>query len=192
MNLLFFIFAQSSGMTLAILPFGNVSKAIIDSTVSGISSLYDVEITVLECVPLPVNEYYKPNKRYRAEKILYYLESNVDTKYAKVLGLTTKDISTTKEQYHDWGIFGLGTLNGRVCVISTYRLRRKKASDSLFYARLKKVVNHELGHVFGLEHCPNDRCLMEDACGKIKTVDEETGALCPECASKVRNFLKQR
>ncbi|MGB9721379.1 MAG: hypothetical protein ACPL28_07890, partial [bacterium] len=102
------------------------------------------------------------------------------------------DISTTKEKYYDWGIFGLGILNGRACVVSTYRLRRKRESDSLFYARLKKIVNHELGHVFGLEHCSSDKCLMEDACGKIKTVDEETGALCPDCASKVKNFLKPR
>lgn len=187
----FFIITQSPDLTLAIQPLGNVNRAIIDSAVSGIKALYNVQVIILESDSVPKSAYYKPNKRYRAEKILNYLEKNVDQKYTKVLGLTVKDISTTKGQYYDWGIFGLGSLGGRPCIVSTYRLRRKKASDSLFYARLKKVINHELGHVFGLEHCPNDRCLMEDAKGKIKTVDNETGAFCPECANSIKNLLKQ-
>lgn len=70
-------------------------------------------------------------------------------------------------------------------MVSTFRLTRG-ASRDLFYRRLIKVVNHELGHTFGLPHCPNERCLMGDAKGTIVTVDRETGALCDQCRETLR------
>jgi archaemetzincin len=82
-------------------------------------------------------------------------------------------------------------MGGRSCVVSTFRLKRGKVSDSLFYARLTKVVNHELGHTVGLDHCTNEGCLMEDAKGKIKTVDNENNWFCPDCASKIKNILRE-
>ena len=51
--------------------------------------------------------------------------------------------------------------------------------------RTVKVVNHELGHVLGLGHCPKEGCLMADARGTIKTVDGEPGPLCELCHANV-------
>ena len=47
--------------------------------------------------------------------------------------------------------------------------------------RLVKVLNHELGHVLGLEHEPTRGCIMEDAAGTVRTVDGENGLLCDKC-----------
>ena len=109
----------------------------------------------------------------------------------KVIGLTRCDISTSKGKIKDWGIFGLGTVGGRTCVVSTFRLRRGKVSYRYFIGRLVKVANHELGHTFGLWHCPNHGCLMEDAKGTIKTVDRETGAFCSECRERLKDVLNK-
>jgi archaemetzincin len=180
-------------LMLAIQPLGSVDTVIIDHVVKGITSLYEIDVAVLPHVEMPGKAYYEPGKRYRAEKILAYLDSTGDfEKYTMILGITKKDISTTKGKYQDWGIFGLGYMPGRVCVISTYRLGRKKVSTQKFYKRLDKAVNHELGHNFGLDHCPNQGCLMEDARGTIKTVDNETGELCDDCKAKVRAILSDQ
>ncbi len=177
-------------LMLAIQPLGSVETVIIDHIVKGITSLYEIDVAVLSHAEMPGKAYYKPGKRYRAEKILAFLDSTGDfEQYTMILGITKKDISTTKGKYYDWGIFGLGYMPGRVCVISTYRLGRKKVSAQKFYKRLVKVVNHELGHNFGLDHCPNQGCLMEDAKGTIKTVDNETGELCPDCQKKIHDML---
>jgi archaemetzincin len=193
------LFGQVSGqadtcrLMLALQPLGTVDTVIVDHVANGIASLYAIDVSVLPGMEMPGKTYYKPGKRYRAEKILAYLDSTGDfERYTMILGITRKDISTTKGKYYDWGIFGLGYMPGRVCVISTYRLGKKKVSTQKFYERLVKVVNHELGHNFGLDHCPNQGCLMEDAKGTIKTVDDETGELCDECKAKVRAILNDQ
>ena len=55
--------------------------------------------------------------------------------------------------------------------------------------RLWKISIHELGHTFGLPHCPNKGCLMQDAHGTVKTVDEES-ELCGDCRARFTDVLK--
>ncbi len=87
-------------------------------------------------------------------------------------------------------MLGLGTLDGITCVISTFRLGARKATRAKKIERLIKVVNHEIGHTFGLGHCPEIRCLMEDAKGTIATVDAEHGGFCPACRQRLGQALK--
>lgn len=42
-----------------------------------------------------------------------------------MIGITQKDISTSKGQYADWGIMGLAYRPGNSCVASYYRLPSK-------------------------------------------------------------------
>ena len=35
--------------------------------------------------------------------------------------------------------------------------------------------------MFGLDHCPEERCVMQDAEGGIENTDTGTGRLGPEC-----------
>jgi len=175
---------------IAIQPFGNIKKAIIAEVQKGITGAFRVRVEVLERVPLPKEAWYPPRRRWRAERLLSFLSRNTPSRYMKVIGLTNRDISTSKGKFKDWGIFGLGTVGGRTCVVSTFRLRRSRVSYRYFIGRLVKVANHELGHTFGLGHCPNRGCLMEDAKGTIRTVDRETGAFCEECQKRLRHVLR--
>ncbi len=174
----------------ALQPLGTFDTTMTRAIVDGIKATFSVETAVLAEKPIPESAYYAPKKRYRAEKILRNLETDSDIRYTRIAGLTNFDISTTKGAYYDWGIFGLGMYNGRACVISTFRLKKGKASKAVLTERLIKVVNHELGHTFGLWHCPNQCCLMEDAQGTIKTVDRETGKFCADCAAQLKGIIK--
>ncbi len=169
---------------IAIQPLGKVNPAFVAQAKQSLEHLYAVEVVILPVKGLPASAYYRPRDRYRAEKLLDWLPANTDAQYAKIIGLTESDISTTKEAILDWGIFGLGQLGGRSCVISSYRLGRKVSRAKLL-ERLGKVAGHEVGHTFGLAHCPNEGCLMSDACGKVATVDDETGQLCDACRKEV-------
>lgn len=169
----------------AIQPFGKVSAAHLEQAKAGMAALYAVKIEVLPAKPLPAAAYYAPRERYKADKLLEFLTRDTPDTFTKVVGLTASDISTSKGDIADWGIFGLGQLGGRACVVSTFRLHTGKASEPVFHKRLIKVVNHELGHTFGLDHCPTPDCFMQDAGGKIATVDGESGKPCTTCASKL-------
>jgi archaemetzincin len=125
--------------------------------------------------------------------LLKLLEQTKPDTVTYILGLTKKDISTTKrdqqgnikepqEKYRDWGIFGLGYMPGASCVASTFRLStpQNKLTD-----RLQKVCIHELGHNLGLDHCENKHCVMTDAAESIKTIDQVNVDLCMVCKDKI-------
>jgi archaemetzincin len=167
-------------ITIAIQPFEQVDKVIIDSIAQNLEEKYGAEIEILETIDLPKSAYYSPRNRYRADSLIAYLKRERNKTHDFVLGLTTKDISTTKGQHVDWGIFGLGYRPGLGCVVSTYRL--KTTDQELFLNRLEKVALHEIGHNQGLPHCNNHNlCVMNDAHGTIKEVDENNHSVCGDC-----------
>lgn len=170
-------------ISVAIQPLGSMPPKSISAVKKGLLASYQVRVTVLTPVALPKEAFYYPRSRYRADKLLTFLAKTPGS-YDKVLGITSKDISTTNGSHHDWGLFGLGQLPGRSCILSSFRLGRKgpKTRDQ----RLAEVAIHEVGHTFGLDHCPTAKCVMADAEGSIKTVDESTGKLCEICRRKLK------
>jgi archaemetzincin len=176
-----------AGCTVALQPLGTVRPEVVEQARQAVTEFWGAEVQVLPAQPLPVAAWFEPRQRWRAERLLDWLAAREVLRADRVVGLTAADISTTKDEHPDWGIFGLGQLGGRACVVSTFRLGRGGVSRERALVRLAKVLNHELGHTFGLEHCPTPKCLMEDARGSIATVDAEPGALCAVCRARVHS-----
>ncbi|GBC75594.1 hypothetical protein HRbin06_00913 [archaeon HR06] len=125
---------------------------------------------------------YNPiRKQYSAEKLLkdLYLEKKEDL----LLALTDKDIYVEGLNF----IFGLALPSFKSCIVSFSRL--KSEDDRIFKERIFKEIVHELGHIFGLEHCENRRCIMYFA-NSIEDVDYRFKGLCEKCLKKLRyDFL---
>jgi archaemetzincin len=177
-------------VTIAIQPLGEVTADRLTAVKRGLEDAFGFKVGVLAPRPLPKEAWYVPRARYRAEKLLTHLEHVTAGNYQILLGLTEKDISTTKGKHEDWGIFGMGELAGRVCVVSTFRLGARGAGEMQLCERLRKVAVHEAGHVMGLSHCPEKGCVMQDAESSIATVDAETGIFCAACKSGWDSWLK--
>jgi len=146
-----------------------------------------VEIVHHDPIALPKSAWYAPRRRWRADVILDVLQELVPGAPAttRVLGLTASDISTTKDPFPDWGIFGLGLMPGQAAVVSSYRLRRKAKDRAHVQFRVASTAVHEVGHTFGLPHCPEERCVMQDAEGGITNTDAGTGTLGPQCRADI-------
>lgn len=159
-----------------ILPLGDVNPNYLDVVKLTIESFYGCEATIKNKIEF-TNDILSPSKtRYDAIKILKKYNSKEIT-----LIITEKDITCESNGHLEWGIFGYGNIPGTTCVVSTFRLKRKVTENQMI-DRLKKIVIHEIGHNLGLDHCSYDHhCLMSDANGTIKQVDQEKLWLCDKC-----------
>jgi archaemetzincin len=171
---------------IALVPLGELKDSEIQYVKAQIEEFYGFEVDVLNKGKMPSNAYYKPRSRYKANKVLDYLIAIKSNKYDKVLALTNDDISAEVKGYKDWGVIGLAYLGNSACIVSTYRLGKQKVSSNTFKSRLAKASLHELGHTLGLPHCDKaDYCFMNDAKGKVSTIDRAGLTLCDHCQKQI-------
>jgi len=133
-------------------------------------------------------------ERYSADSILRRPIPVTGDHLPVIVALTEKDIFTTVRdkdgavklpayKYAVWGIFGLGDCPGMASVVSDFRLHT--ADTAQYHHRIRTIVLHELGHNFGLPHCPNPRCIMNDANEKIATIDKSSDDYCRSCRDQL-------
>ncbi len=103
----------------------------------------------------------------------------------RVLGVTELDLYVPNLNF----IFGQAQMGGRTALISLVRLReefwRRRPNERLLRERTLKEAVHELGHTFGLEHCPNPKCVMHFS-NSLADTDVKDSWFCPECKKKIR------
>jgi archaemetzincin len=157
----------------------------LDAVANALSAFYAIDVRRAAPLALPARAFYPKRGRYRAERLLEFLVENADAKARVVLGLTSVDISTSKPPHEDWGILGLATIDGRSAVLSSFRCRRSAKNAEHVRVRFAKTAVHELGHAFGLEHCPTPGCIMHDGEGSVLTTDTEHD-LCAATRERLR------
>ena len=90
-------------------------------------------------------------------------------------------------------VFGVASQRLAAAVVSIKRLRPEfygePKDEALLLERTVKEVMHELGHVFGLPHCPNVRCVMHFS-NSIYDTDVKLPYYCPDCEKKLRKRLE--
>jgi len=194
-SILIFLSCSNNSTKIGIQPYGKVNQKILDSVSSILKRTYNAEIIIFKNKKIPKYAYVNiKTPRYRADTLLIDLLKNRPGSIDYILGITSKDISTTKRdsngniktprsKYIDWGIFGLGYKPGKSCIISTHRLRT--ANTNLYISRIQKISVHEIGHNMALNHCEVDKCVMNDAVETIKTVDSESYELCEKCLKRI-------
>ena len=112
------------------------------------------------------------HRRYRAD-ILNKVLSQYKSDSTIVVGLTQADIGLDnfRGRTHS-GIMGLASGIGTgVAVLSSYRPHG--------YGQLFSVILHELGHAQGLRHCPDIKCMMQNAKGGNPFC--KTNVFCDKC-----------
>jgi archaemetzincin len=124
--------------------------------------------------------------QYHSTAILQRLERMGDPD-ARVLGVTALDLYVPVLTF----VFGEAQLEGNTAVVSTARLRDEfyglPRRDDLLQERLLKEAVHELGHTFGLRHCPDWRCVMASS-HAVERLDIKTADFCHGCRREVERF----
>jgi len=179
-----------------IIPYEGISTKKVAYLKDAIEQYYGVSAKVLPQKHLHESAFINiKSPRYRADSLIKMQQRTISEAIDYVVGLTDSDISVTKHnsdgsvrtptwRYNDFGVMGLAYCPGKSCVASGFRLKHK--NKDIYFGRFKKVVLHELGHNFGLPHCPNKKCVMTDAVESIKTIDNANPALCAPCKKKIQ------
>jgi archaemetzincin len=124
--------------------------------------------------------------QYHSTAILQRLErlSDPDT---RLLGVTRLDLFVPVLTF----VFGEAQLEGNCGIVSLARLQEEfyglPGRDGLLQERLLKEAVHELGHTFGLRHCPDWQCVMTSS-HAVERLDVKGADFCAACRREVFRF----
>ena len=102
----------------------------------------------------------------------------------RLLGVTDVDLFIPVLTF----VFGEAQLGGRAAIVSLARLT-EAANPARLAARFVKEAVHELGHTFGLVHCPMPACVMSRSPG-LTAVDLKHDRLCADCRVRYRELTE--
>jgi archaemetzincin len=126
--------------------------------------------------------YDKNRKQYVSPKILAKLRRIKKQPKEKILGVTDVDLYSPGYDF----VYGEAEIASGVATLSIYRLKENRrnngASPELLEERSVREAVHELGHLYQLGHCSNERCVMH-ACPCIADVDKAGHEFCEECSA---------
>jgi len=124
--------------------------------------------------------YLRERKQYYATLVLAHLLRHQPAETATVIGITEIDLCIPVLTF----VFGQAQLDGRGAVVSTHRLHNEyyglPPDQGALVRRTITEAVHELGHVYGLVHCPDYACVMH-ASSSIDEVDLKAPSLCGAC-----------
>lgn len=141
-------------------------------------------VKILNQGEIPLKAYNPIRKQYNSTIILQSIKNGCDI----VLGVTEVDLYANHLNF----VFGEAELGGERAVISLKRLRPEfygMHDQNLLKLRTLKEAVHEIGHVLGLRHCRNERCVMHFSNSIIDT-DLKSWKYCEKCRRELAEMVK--
>lgn len=133
---------------------------------------FGCETRLLDPHPLPTEAYDRERRQYDATKIHTRLQKTVPKGAIAYIGLTDADLFSKGLNF----VFGEGSLQQRVGIYSLKRLAHSDASQ--FLRRSLKLMCHEVGHIFSINHCIEFQCRMNGS-NSLGESDRQPLNLCP-------------
>jgi archaemetzincin len=163
-----------------LLPVGHPAKEDLE-TLSGDLAALGAACGVARPVPLPHSVYSRRRHQYLANAFLGLAAEALPAladRHGRVLAVTEADLYADDLNF----VLGMADLHTRTAVISLCRLKLG-ADDATRRMRALKEASHELGHTFGLPHCPDAGCVMHFSNSLVDT-DRKSQRFCAVCERK--------
>jgi len=173
--------------TIQVQPLGDFAKkheALLETTRAYCAAFFGCEATVLPALALPPGAHVARRRQYDGDRLLRFLEPKVKPEAIALAGFLEEDIFSDDLNF----VFGVATLERRAGIYSIARLSARYAgmpADATLERRTLALATHEIGHIFGIEHCLHYRCVMNGS-NSLSESDSQPLHLCPVDLEKLR------
>ena len=161
---------------------GNIADEIADKLKDSVSGIFHCPVEIKVNFSDLAQAYEPERKQYSSSKLLASLGKS--ERGERIVGITDIDLYVPRLNF----VFGEADVVSGTAIISLYRLRQEyyglAPDGALFLERATKEIVHELGHTFGLEHCPNNKCVMHFS-NSLADTDLKEAHFCSECRPKI-------
>jgi len=171
-----------------LVPVGDIEKSTLETLSKELEKTFGCVAEIQEGMSLPQETYNERRRQYSSSQMLQKIHSFIEAKKQdKVLAIADVDLYVEGLNF----VFGEAELGGHFAVISLARLRQSfyglPENKTLFMERAVKEAVHELGHVYGLEHCPDSSCVMHFS-NSLMDTDRKKSSFCSRCRQKLEKI----
>jgi predicted Zn-dependent protease len=168
--------------TIGLIVDDDVPSEVIKVARKELGGYYNAKISIIKNLELPVK--FKTDT-INALSLIYFFENEYPVTLDKYIFLTERGIALEDNAIYSTRGLAKGE---KIAVVSTLVISSETNTAEMFNDMLAKVLIHETGHLFGLNHCETDqRCVMVTSLPNPKYFYEAEKSFCPACQEKVDN-----
>jgi archaemetzincin len=161
---------------------GNIADKIMDELKGRVGGIFHCPVEIKAGLSDLAQAYNPERKQYFSSKLLASLKKS--ERDEKVVGIADVDLYVPRLNF----VFGEADILSGTAIVSLYRLRQEyyglAPDEALFMERATKEIVHELGHTYGLGHCPNNKCVMHFS-NSLADTDFKEASFCSSCRPKI-------
>jgi archaemetzincin len=161
---------------------GDIDRNVMEKLKDGVGDIFHCPVEIKAGFGDLAQAYNPERKQYLSSKLLAALGKAEREK--RVVGAVDVDLYVPRLNF----VFGEANVNSGTAIVSLCRLRQEyyglDPDEALFLERATKEIVHELGHTFGLGHCPNNKCVMHFS-NSLADTDLKEAHFCGMCRPKI-------
>jgi archaemetzincin len=170
-------------MVIDLQPIGKIDSDVLTGISAGLVSTFGNPVRIKTPIGIPEGSYVPARDQYLADLILAGLKQYQNSD-ERLLGVADINLYSQGLNF----VFGQADYPNRIGVISLTLLKQENyglpGDLALLIDRAQKEAVHELGHTFGLGHCPDGTCVMHFSNSLIDT-DVKKIYFCRHCQPKL-------
>lgn len=172
---------------IVISPIGDISLEICELIEKKVQIIFGYKTKTVSLLNDIDFAYDQNRKQYHSTSVLEKLAYIAPERCIKILAITRVDLFIPILTH----VFGEAQLDGKACIISTYRLidGLEASNFTKINERIVKEAIHELGHTFNLRHCDSHECIMH-YCRSLQDVDMKATQCCRYCRILLSDEIK--
>jgi archaemetzincin len=161
---------------------GNIADEIMEELRDRVGGIFHCPVEIEAGFGDLAQAYNSERKQYFSSKLLASLGKL--ERDERVVGIADVDLYVPRLNF----VFGEADIVSGTAIVSLCRLRPEyyglAPDEALFLGRATKEIVHELGHTFGLGHCPNNKCVMHFS-NSLADTDLKEALFCHKCRPKI-------